>query len=216
MSGPLALTGEVLLLCERAEQARFLQVYLRFLFQQTCCLLPTLQLLSFQNLAHLGPVLQRLPLLAGSEQVRRLLIFADAGQALEQRQQHLLELQSQVPLRKLESSAAYFFPGRQPGRRWRRGYLEDNLWAALRRETSEYNDYYNLSNMSADYLQTVNNGRGREQQLTNYHKHLLYVYLAGTEKYAGLRLEEAAQAGAFDLQHSSFDSLRECLLSLRS
>lgn len=109
---------------------------------------------------------------------------------------------------------ALFFPGKKATKRWQKGYLEDMLLQSLRRESSECSDYYNLYNMSAEYLQSVNCCRGRENRLVNYSRHLLYTYLAGTERYVGMRLGEAALAGAFDLEHPCYASLKECLQGL--
>lgn len=60
----------------------------------------------------------------------------------------------------------------------------------------------------------INNCRGRDNKLLNYNRHFLYAYLAATDKYVGLRLGEAALAGAFNLEYEGFDSLRECLKTL--
>ena len=90
----------------------------------------------------------------------------------------------------------------------------DGRLQSLRQESSECSDYYNLYNVSAEYLQTVNCCRGRENGLLNYSRHLLYTYFAGTDRYVGMRLGEAALAGAFDLEHPCYASLKECLQGL--
>ena len=43
---------------------------------------------------------------------------------------------------------------------------------------------------------------------------MLCGYLSGTDKYAGMRIAEAAQLGAFDLDNQKFDSLKNYLLML--
>ncbi len=209
-----SITSEVLLLCERLEIAQFMHAYLRHLFKQGETL-PHMQIINYQSLDKLHDVTQRLKLLDSGIKVRKVLLVADADARYDERLQQFFAVRDNDFLKNVAECKHYFFPGRKSNKKWRRGYLEDVLWETLRQETSEYNDYYNLHNMSAEYLLLVNNNRGREHKLQNYSRHLLYTYFAATEKYVGLRLGEAALAGAFDLQHAAFNSLRESILSLR-
>ena len=195
MSKQSIITGEVLLLCERVEMAQFMHAYLRHLFKQGISL-PNMQIVNYQSIDKLDLLTKRLIQLEGREIVQKAVFFADAADERERRMQK------------------FFFPGKKATKRWQKGYLEDMLLQSLRRESSECSDYYNLYNMSAEYLQSVNCCRGRENRLVNYSRHLLYTYLAGTERYVGMRLGEAALAGAFDLEHPCYASLKECLQGL--
>ena len=53
MNKQLSINGELLLLCERMEMARFLHVYLQYLFRQGVSL-PTLQILNYRSLEQLA------------------------------------------------------------------------------------------------------------------------------------------------------------------
>ena len=50
--------------------------------------------------------------------------------------------------------------------------------------------------------------------MPKYSRNFLYGYFAGTERFVGLRLGEAATKGAFDLNHEGFKDLREFLTRL--
>lgn len=94
------------------------------------------------------------------------------------------------------------------------GFLEDLLLQALKQETSEYSNFYNLQNIAREYLFSVNISRSKEKRLQNYNRSFLYSYFAGTEKFVGLRMSEAAAKGAFDLEYKGFKDLREFLTGL--
>ncbi len=237
MSKQLTINGEILLLCERLEMARLLHVYLQYLFRQGVSL-PTLQLLNYRSLEQLPTLAERLPNIAGSRQVRKVVVFADAQNDLENRRNMLLDLRSSAFFRTREYCAHFFFPGRQAGRRWRHGYLEDLLLETLKKDACDASDFNNLLNMAREYLVSVEQMRKIVQdeadfklklqqkstriafcdssayKLTNPSRHLLYTYFAGTEKYLGCSLAEAAKLGAFDFEHEAYGELQKCLLEL--
>ena len=237
MSKQLTINGEILLLCERLEMARLLHVYLQYLFRQGVSL-PTLQLLNYRSLEQLPALAERLPNIAGSRQVRNVVVFADAQNDLENRRNMLLDLRSSAFFRTREYCAHFFFPGRQAGRRWRHGYLEDLLLETLKKDVCDASDFNNLLNMAREYLVSVEQMRKIVQdeadfklklqqkstriafcdssayKLTNPSRHLLYTYFAGTEKYLGCSLAEAAKLGAFDFEHEAYGELKKCLLEL--
>lgn len=237
MSKQLTINGEILLLCERLEMARLLHVYLQYLFRQGVSL-PTLQLFNYRSLEQLPALAERLPNIVGSRQVRKVVVFADAQNDLENRRNMLLDLRSSAFFRTREYCAHFFFPGRQAGRRWRHGYLEDLLLETLKKDACDASDFHNLLNMAREYLVSVEQMRKivqdeadfklRLQQkstriascdssaykLANPSRHLLYTYFAGTEKYLGCSLAEAAKLGAFDFEHEAYGELKKCLLEL--
>ena len=237
MSKQLTINGEILLLCERLEMARFLHVYLQYLFRQGVSL-PTLQLLNYRSLEQLSSLAERLPHIAGSKQVQKVIVFADAQNDLENRRNVLLDLRSSAFFRTQEYCAHFFFPGRQYGRRWRHGYLEDLLLETLKIDASKECNFQNLLNMAREYLVSVEQMRKFVQdetdfklklekksgkvdfcdsnsfKLTNQSRHLLYTYFAGTEQFVGCNLAEAAKLGAFDFEHEAYAELKKCLLGL--
>ena len=271
----MVINGEILLLCERMEMAKFLHVYLQYLFRQGLSL-PQVQFLNFRSLEQLVELAERLPRIAGSEQVRRVVVFADAQEDLDNRNNVILDVRSSAFFGTREQCAHFFFPGRQAGHRWLNGYLEDLLLATLKKEASEGNDFHNQINMAREYLVSVEqmrkivreeaafecamaksafvannasemdkdkwhkseagrelcNNMGRERvkqssinskayqftasdyKLTNPSRHLLYAFFAGTEKYVGCSLAEAAKLGAFNFENVRFTELKKCLLGL--
>ena len=237
MSKQLTINGEILLLCERLEMARFLHVYLQYLFRQGVSL-PTLQLLNYRSLEQLSSLAERLPRIVGSKQVQKVIVFADAQNDLENRRNVLLDLRSSAFFRTREYCAHFFFSGRQYGRRWRHGYLEDLLLETLKIDASKECDFQNLLNMAREYLVSVEQMRKFVQdetdfklklekksgkvdfcdsnsfKLTNPSRHLLYTYFAGTEQFVGCNLAEAAKLGAFDFEHEAYAELKKCLLGL--
>lgn len=206
----LAIYNETLLLCERREIAQFVQAYVRYLHKQKI-ILPQSQFLIFRRLEQLPVLARRLPLIPGSERVRRIIFFADAGNNLEERRELLDAVRGSECFSKIPYCAHFFFPGRLQGKRWRSGYLEDLLLEALRPETTESGDFINLYNVCQEYVDSVNNCRGQKNRLSNRSRHVLCAYLAATEKYAGASLDEAVTAGAFALEGERFACLRKCL-----
>lgn len=209
MSKPLTINGELLLLCERLEIARFLHFYVQYLFRQGL-VLPALQIINFHELAKLPALAERLPSCDGSEQVHSVIIFADAASDLEQRSNIVASVRGKEYFLHRKTSTHFFFPGRQPGKRWRHGYFEDMLMEALKPEAASKEDFLNLINTAREYLLSVNICRRQEQPFVNFNRQLLYAYFAGTEKYAGCNLAQAAALGVFDLEHQTFASLRKC------
>lgn len=211
MSKPrLIIKGEILWLCERMEIARFMSAYAEYVLAQGAKLAPY-QILNFRGMDKLPDLAQRLLRIEGADKVRGVIFFADAARNLDARRNCLDEVRGSAYFAKMKYCAHFFFPGRMHGKRWRQGYLEDMLLEALRSETAESGDFLNLYNVSHEYVDSVNICRGQENTLGNKSRHILYAYLAATEKYAGLRLNEAAQLGAFALDGERFDSLRKCL-----
>lgn len=210
MNKPLAINGELLLLCERLEIARFLHFYVQYLFRQGV-ILPALQIINFHELAKLPALAEKLPYCDGSEQVRRVIIFADATADLEQRSNIITSVCGKDYFLQRGFYAYFFFPRRRPGKRWRHGYFEDMLMEAIKPETASNGEFLNLINTAREYLLSVNICRRQGKSFANFNRQLLYTYFAGTEKYVGCNLAQAAALDAFDLEHQVFVSLRKCL-----
>lgn len=175
MSKQSIITGEVLLLCERVEMAQFMHAYLRHLFKQGISL-PNMQIVNYQSIDKLDLLTKRLIQLEGREIVQKAVFFADAADERERRMQKFFAVRDNTFFRGVEYCTHFFFPGKKANKRWQKGYLEDMLLQSLRLESSECSDYYNLYNMSAEYLQSVNCCRGRENRLVNYSRHCTHIW----------------------------------------
>ena len=213
MSKQSIITGEVLLLCERVEMAQFMHAYLQHLFKQGISL-PNMQFLNYQSIDMLDLLTRRLIQREGSGIVQKAVFFADAADERERRMQKFFAVRDNTFFRGVEYCTHFFFPGKKATKRWQKGYLEDMLLQSLRLESSECSDYNPPPPPRAEFLPPVNCCRECFNRLVNYSRHLLYTYLAGTERYVGMRLGEAALAGAFDLEHPCYASLKECLQGL--
>ena len=207
------INEEVLLLCERTDIAQFLHIYIRHLFKKGVSM-NNVQIINFSGMDHLLPLLRRIEKLDGFNKVRKALIIGDSGDNIRSKSQLIGSAIRHSFLNQLEYCQHYFFPGQRSTRGWYHGYLEDVLLEVLQQDSSEECGYYNLYNITADFLLSINGCRGKDCQLKNTSRHMLFGYLAGTDKYAGLRIADAALLGAFDLDNKKFDSLKQYLLGL--
>lgn len=190
--------------------AQVLQAYMRYLFKQGIAL-PNLQLVNFQSMERLEQVVLKLQKAEGQEQLRKLLVFASSAGQTKQRTAILERIRRFPTMARLELFDFYLFPGHNRNGCWLRGFLEDVLVDALRQDTAECDFYQCLWNVTEEFLMCANRYRGK-QKLVNHSRHLLYAYFAATERFVGLRLGEAAQAGAFDFEHKRFVDLKRFLL----
>mgnify|MGYP000019439060 FL=1 len=207
------ITEAVLLLCERIDIAQFLHVYIKHLFKQGVPM-NHVQIINFENMEKLPRILKHLENMDGFDQVQKALIVADSEDNIRSKSHKIGSIIRHSHFVNLEYCQYYFFPGKRSARGWHHGYLEDVLLEVLRQDSSEECGHYNLYNITADFLLSVNGCRGREFRLKNESRHLLCGYLAGTDKYAGMRIAEAAHYDAFDLDSKKFDSLKQYLLKL--
>ena len=185
-----------------------MQVYIKHL-QSSVVELPSMQMFNFNTLDRLDTLLDRLEASDDFQDVRKIFILADVGPKLNAREMAILRAENRLNKFSHVDASYYLFPGLRTTKHWEFGYLEDALLKALQEKSAEAAGYYNLRNMAEEYIFSVNNNRGKENKLVNTSLHFLLVYLAGTEKYAGMRIAEAAANGAFNLEHPVFAPLRE-------
>lgn len=204
----VGLKANNLILCERLEIAQFMQVYFKHL-QKSGIQLPTIQVFNFQDIGRLDKFLEKLEEAEDFSSVRKVFIFADVGPKLHSKEIEIIRAENRLNKYDNLEATYYLFPGLRTTKRWELGYLEDALEKALCLETSEMANYYNLRNMAEEYLFSVENNRGKGLKFTNKSLHFLVTYFAGTEKFVGMRIAEAAANNAFDLNHSVFVPLRE-------
>lgn len=206
--GNTGLKASTLILCERLEIAQFMHVYFKHL-QHNGVQLPGLQIFNFGKIEHLGRFLKRLEASSDFSSIRKVLILADVGPKLNLKELEIIRAENRLNKYPNLNATYYLFPGLRKTRRWELGYLEDALVKALRPQTSEAADYFNLRNMAEEYLFSVSNNRGKTAKFSNHSLHLLAAYFAGTKKYVGVRIAEAAGNDGFDLDHPVFMPLRE-------
>jgi hypothetical protein len=61
-----------------------------------------------------------------------------------------------------------------------------------------------------EFLKTVQ----KEEKLTHFHKSRLHSYLAVKNKFVGMKIGEAAKAGAWNWEHPAFSKLRKAMLDI--
>lgn len=202
------LKASNLILCERLEIAQFMQVYLKHL-QFSGTLLPGMQMFNFNKIERLESFLDKLVSAPDFVKVQKIFILADVGPKLNVKELEIIRAASRLNKYSNLETSYYLFPGLRKTRRWEFGYLEDALLKTIIEDTSENANYFSLRNMAEEYIFSVNNNRGKQFKFSNLSMHVLASYLAGTEKYVGMRISEAAANGAFNLNHSVFAPLRE-------
>ncbi len=213
MTDKKQLSHEIVLLCEHIDIAQFISVYIDYLRKQQVEI-PAVKIINIGDINKTEQILQQLTRQSWFGEIKKVIIFADATKKRLDREHQLYKAKLHTFLKDFTDYEYFLFPCKTAAGRWQSGFLEDVLLDTLKMETSEYCNYYNLRNMTEDFLLSVNNDRGRENRFINHNRHFLCTYLAGTKKYAGLKLAEAAQKGAFDLSSSKFDDLKAVLVAL--
>ena len=203
----------ILLLCERKDIAEFVGAYMRYLFKQGLNL-PNLQIINLGNFDELPKFLRYVEENEDIAALRKIRVLVDAGASTRQAQIRLEKIKNESFLAGFGDYDYYLFPGKMHTHYWNKGYLEDALVRSLDRSSSEIAVFENLYNVTQDFLLSVNSCRGLRKRFENHSRHLLHAYLAGTERFVGMSVGEATKAGAFDLEHSDFKSLREMFEAL--
>lgn len=205
--------GHILLLCEKTDTAQFINFYIKYLRQHDKEI-PQVRIINFAGVDSLADVLSKVHEQDWFHSIKKIVLFAD-GTAKRRDREHLLyKIEQHTYLKYFADYSYYLFPYKSAAGNWQPGFLEDVLLETLNKETSESCAYQSLYNITEDFLLSVNNTRGKEHHFTNHSRQFLCMYLSGTKKYAGLKLAEAAQKGAFDLESSKFEDLKKVICGL--
>jgi len=203
----------ILLLCERKDIAELAGSYIRYLFKQGVNL-PNLQIINLGSLAELPKFLSYVEQNEDISALKKIRVLVDAGESVRKRQQELETIKNASFLQSFADYEYFLFPGKQKSKYWCKGYLEDILVGVLQENSAEAASFANLYNTTLDFLLSVNNCRGGKASLANPNRHVLHAYLAGTERYVGMSIGEAAKTGAFKLDSEEFTCLKELLMRL--
>lgn len=209
MTASKAVPKQIIILCERLDIAVFVDVYIKYLRTEGVAI-PNVRIINLQCLDNLPQCLQGLEKAEDFSDIGRVLLIADAGIKRLETEHFLYSVKQHSFLVDFDYDL-FLFPKKSAAGNWSPGFMEDLLVPALKQETSECCYFYNLHNIAHEYIFSVNNSRGQKNRIVNYGRNFLYGYFAGTEKFVGLRLGEAAAKGAFDLNHEGFLDLREFL-----
>lgn len=212
MTAVKAVPKQILVLCERLDIAAFVDIYIKYLRTDGVAI-PNVRIINLQCLDNLPQYMQGLEKAEDFFDIGKVLLIADAGIKRLETEHFLYSVKQHSFLVDFDYEL-YLFPKKSAAGNWSPGFMEDLLVPALKQETSECCYFYNLHNIAHEYIFSVNNSRGQKNRIVNYSRNFLYGYFAGTEKFVGLRLGEAAAKGAFDLEHEGFKDLREFLTRL--
>ncbi len=212
MTAVKAVPNQILVLCGRLDIASFVDVYIKYLRTEGVAI-PNVRIINLQCLDNLQQYLQGLEKAEDFSDIGKVMLIADAGIKRLETEHFLYSVKQHSFLVDFDYDL-YLFPKKSAAGNWSPGFMEDLLVPALKQETSECCYFYNLHNIAHEYIFSVNNSRGQKNRIVNYSRNFLYGYFAGTEKFVGLRLGEAAAKGAFDLNHEGFNDLREFLSKL--
>lgn len=212
MTALKAVPKQILVLCERLDIAAFVDFYIKYL-RAKGTVIPNVRIINLQCLDNLPKYLQELQESEAISEYGKVVLFADAGIKRLETEHFLYSVKQHSFLVDFDYDL-FLFPKKSAAGNWSPGFMEDLLVPALKQETSECCYFYNLHNIAHEYIFSVNNSRGQKNRIVNYSRNFLYGYFAGTEKFVGLRLGEAATKGAFDLNHEGFKDLREFLIRL--
>ena len=212
MIASTAVPQTIIALCERIDIAAFVDVYIKYLRTQGVEI-PKVRIVNLQELENLPQYLDNLEQFATPANVGKVIVFADASKKRLDKQYFIKASLKHKVLQDLKYDF-YLFPRKSEKGNWTPGFLEDLLLLTLSRESSEKCEFYNLYGITHEFLFTVQNCRGKDNRFVNISRNFLYSYLSGTEKFAGLRLGEAAAKGAFNLEHEGFKDLKEFISRL--
>ena len=209
MTAQKAVPQTIIALCERIDIAGFIDVYIKYLRTEGVDI-PNVRIVNLQELEKLPQYLEDLEQFAVPANIGKVFIFADATKKRLDTQYFITAAFKRSALQNLEHDF-YLFPCKSEKGNWTPGFLEDLLLTALSRESSDECEFYNLHNITHEFIFSVQNCRGKDNRFVNSSRNFLYSYLSGTEKFVGLRLGEAAVKGAFDLDNEVFKDLCEFL-----
>lgn len=171
--------------------------------------LPKTKIINLHQIENLYPVLAKLSRMPGFENVQKIRIVADGTHKRRDREHELYKAQMTTYLKEFADYDYYLFPYKSAAGNWRPGFMEDLLIETLQEDTSECCHYVSLRNIIDDFLLSTNNTRGRDNRFINHNRHVLCAYFAGTSKLVGMRVGDAADAGAFALGSEKFNDLKE-------
>lgn len=207
-----AVQDEIIALCERIDIAVFIDVYAKYLRNQGLDI-PRMRIINIQTLDNLFGYLKRIEQADGFENIKKIILISDAGARRLVTEHTIFKAKTNSFLENFNFEV-FLFPKKSAAGNWTPGFMEDLLLPALKQDTSECSYFYNLHNITREYIFSVHNSRGKENHFVNYNRNFLYSYFSGTEKFVGLRLGEAAAKGAFNLEHEGFKDLKEFLSNL--
>lgn len=172
-----------------------------------------IQVQDFGGINDLDYFLDMIKVLPNYEKVPAILIVRDAETnpegAIQSIQNSLMKNDFNVP-----SEPYLYIPGKPsiefailPGNvnsdgKYSSGALEDLCMLTVKEEP--------LLKKVDEFLETIQ----REVKLTHLHKSRLHTYLAVNDKFVGMKLGEAARAGAWDWKHPDFSKLKQALLDI--
>jgi hypothetical protein len=177
------------------------------------------QVMDFGGITELTVFLKTLSGLSGYDKVTTIVIARDAETnsktAVDNIKKALLKAQLSVPVNSFEFSvttprvAFMLFPGFDDNKKLISGTLED-LCVKIIKDS----DNQKLDCVKA-YLDCLGNYLSEKgQEIKRPHKTFLHAYFAGDNKYVGMKIGEASQAGVWDWGHDKLKPFKNVITSM--
>ena len=176
------------------------------------------QVMDFGGITDLLPYLKTLPMLPGYEKVDTIVIARDAEKnaetAVANVKKSLRKVKLPVPAEPFDFTgtaprvAYVIFPGFQTDAKGKNTLLAGTL-EALCLEIVKDNTTFECIDQ---YLECL---RSKGRKIARPHKTKLHSYLAGEDDFAGKKIGEASQAGAWDWNHARLKPFKDVLSAMQ-
>lgn len=203
-----------LLLCEGMDEMQFLIWYLNDKLLKKNSVYDKIQILDFGGIRDLAKYLLALKGTGNFDEVERIAIMRDAEtDSLAAVSSLNTVLANDPELQKIISPYPYFLlPGKDEQGNWQNGTLED-LCLRIFRESENYElSKRQVQALSSSFLQICE--KFRRADFKRRHKNKLHFFLSATDKYVGMKVGEAARAGAYDWDNVALSELKRFLTVL--
>lgn len=210
----LKLLKPCLLLCEGMDEMQFLIWYLNDKLLRENHAYDKIQIMDFGGIRDLSKYLRALSGMDNFDKVERIAVMRDAEtDSLAAVDSLNMVLANVSELQEIISPYPYFLlPGKDEQGNWQNGTLED-LCLEIFRESEEHElSKRQARALSSSFLQECAKLRGHK--FKRQHKNQLHIYLSATDKYVGMKVGEAARAGAYDWDNIALGELKKFLTIL--
>lgn len=203
-----------LLLCEGMDEVQFLIWYLNSKLLQENSAYDKIQILDFGGIRDLSKYLRTLSGMDNFDKVERIAVMRDAEMdSLAAVDSLNMVVANASELQEIVSPYPYFLlPGKNEQGNWQNGTLEDLCLRIFRESEDQELSKKQAQDLSSRFLQESVNLRG--QNFKRRHKNQLHFYLSATDKYVGMKVGEAARAGAYDWDNVALLELKKFLTVL--
>lgn len=208
----LRIVKPYLLLCEGRDELNFLVWYLQHLILENKGL-DEIQVIDYGGINDLTKMLKALSKVSEFDKVKKIAVVRDAEQDWEASLTSVsFSMQESNIEEKLFVEDPFLFPGKNAEEKWQNGTLEDFTLKLLQEKCGNEAETCLILDKSKHYLHDVESAR--QNQFSRFHKNTLHTLFSSTDKFVGLKIGEAARAGAFNWENSELVQLKDFMMRL--